>query len=256
MFHTPTLPIRFVLLSLMAIAIAPGAIAETVVIPNAQTSVEGNEANVLPFGRTVTSNEPYRYQQVYNASGFGEQSAPITIDEIRFRTDSNNTVATTITVGSLEVRLSTTQAAADGLDNVTFDNNIGPDATLVYAGGLLWPIPLLSAPPHPFEQTIVLTTPFEYDPSAGNLLLEIYNLSEVFPFEYTLDLQNTLSDEVSRAVENVVPSTGAHVIATPQQNQSRGLVTQFVYNTPEAGTLGAGVVALCALVSLRRSRIA
>ena len=251
MFHNPQLPSRFVLLSLLAIVVAPTAFADMVVIPNAQTSVEGNEANAFPFGRTAASNEPYRYQQVFNASGFGEQAVPITIDEIRFRTDSNNTVATTITVQSIEVRFSTTQVAADGLDNVLFDNNIGPDATLVYSGGLVWPIPVLSAPPHPFEQTIPLTTSFVYDPSAGNLLLEVYNLSADFPFEYTMDTQNSV-DETSRVVEVVIPGTGEHQIS-PVGTGSRGLVTQFVYTVPEPSSAWAGVVAAFGLLALRRA---
>ncbi len=256
MFHNPQLHSRFILLSLLAVVAAPAALADTVVIPNAQTSVEGNETDVFPFGRSVVSNEPFRYQQVYNASGFGEQAAPITIDELRFRPDSNNFFATTITVQSIEVRLSTTLAAADGLDNVDFDNNIGSGEALVFSGQLIWPIPTVTQAPRPFELVLpVLPRGFVYDPSAGNLLLEIFNLSDEFPFEYGFDRQNLVGDETSRVVEVVNPSTGVHSIA-PVGIGSRGLVTQFVYNTPEPGTLGTGVAALFALAALGRSRIA
>lgn len=246
--------IRLLLLPVLAIALAPGAFAATVVIPNAQTNVEGNEANAFPFGRTAASNEPYRYQQVYNASGFGEQAEPITIEALNFRPDHNNAVTNTITVQSIEVRLSTTQVAANGLDNVNFANNIGPDATLVYSGSLVWPIPSAGSP-RPFELPLVFTTPFVYDPSAGNLLLEVYNLSEQFAFEYTLDTQNWPDDEISRIVEVVIPSSGEHEIP-PVGSGSRGLVTQFVYTAPELGSIGAGITALFALATLRRSRIA
>jgi hypothetical protein len=246
--------IRLFLLPVMAIALAPGAFAETVVIPNAQATVEGNEANAFPFGRTAASNEPYRYQQVYNAVGFGEQTEPIMIEALNFRPDQNNGVNTPIVVQSIEVRLSTTQVAADGLDNAVFDNNIGPDATLVYSGSLNWPTPS-SGSPHPFELPLLFTTPFVYDPSAGNLLLEVYNLSETFAFEYVLDTQNTVGDEISRVVEVVIPGTGAHEIP-PVGTGSRGLVTQFVYTAPELGSIGAGLTALFALATLRRSRSA
>jgi len=266
MFHILQLHSRLFLLSVFAMVVAPGAFADTVVIPNAQTSVEGGESNTLPFGRTLFSNDPYRYQQVYNASGFGEQAAPITIDEIRFRPDSNNFFATTMTVGSIEVRLSTTQAAADGLDNDIFDNNIGSNPTLVYSGGLVWPIPTVTAAPRPFELAIPLATSFEYDPSGGNLLLEIYNLSVNFPLDYILDTENTI-DEVSRAIDNIVPGTCqvnmprtcetcTCEIATTLQNQSRGLVTQFVYTVPESSAVASGVGALVALAALRRTRTA
>jgi hypothetical protein len=241
-------------LPLLAITVAPAAFAATLVIPPAQESVEGNEADVFPFGRSAASNEPYRYQQVYNASGFGEQPEAITIDELRFRPDAGNQVDTTITVQSIEVRLSTTQVAADGLDNANFDNNIGPDAVLVYSGSLLWPIPSTGTVPRPFELPITLTTPFVYDPSAGNLLLEVYNLSDSFPFEYSLDRENAV-DETSRVVEVVIPGTGDHVIP-PVGTGSRGLVTQFVYNTPEPASVATGAMALLALASLRRSRSA
>jgi hypothetical protein len=249
--------VRLLLLPVLAMALAPGAFAATVVIPNAQATVEGNEANAFPFGRTAASNEPYRYQQVYNAVGFGEQAGPILIEALNFRPDKNNSVNNPITVQSIEVRLSTTQVAADGLDNVVFDNNIGPDATLVYAGSLNWPTPS-SGSPHPFELPLVFTTPFVYDPSAGNLLLEVYNLSETFAFEYVLDTHNTLPgapDEISRIVEVVIPATGEHEIP-PVGSGSRGLVTQFVYTAPELGSIGAGVAALFALATLRRSRSA
>ena len=245
----PIARIRLVLLPALALALAPGAFAETVVIPNAQATVEGNESDVFPFGRSAASNEPYRYQQVYNAVGFGEQSDVITIEALYFRPDQNNAVNNTITVQSIEVRLSTTQVAADGLDNADFDNNIGPDATLVYSGSLNWPIPS-SGSPHPFELPLEFTTPFVYDPSAGNLLLEVYNLSEVFPFEYSLDRQNSV-DETSRVVEVVIPSTGEHVIP-PVGVGSRGLVTQFVYTVPEASGSAASLVAILAIAVWKR----
>ena len=252
MFHTLQFQTRLLLLSLLAIVVAPAAFADTVVIPNAQTSVEGNEFNSFPFGRfNFFSNNPYRYQQVYNSSGFGEQTAQITIDEIRFRPDSNNSFATTMTVESIEVRLSTTAALADGLDNVNFDNNIGSDATLVYSGDLIWPIPTVTAAPRPFELVIPLTTSFVYDPSGGNLLLEIYNFSEVFPIAYQLDLENVV-DETSRVVEVVIPGTGVHEVA-PIGSSSSGLVTQFVYTVPEPSSAWAGVVAAFGLLALRRA---
>ena len=252
MFHTQQFQTRLLLFSLLAIVVAPAAFADTVVIPNAQASVEGNEDNAFPFGRgSVFSNNPYRYQQVYNASGFGEQAGPITIDEIRFRPDSNNSSATTMTVGSIQVSLSSTTAAADGLNNVDFDQNIGSDGTVVYSGGLLWPIPTMTAAPRPFELAIPLTTSFVYDPSGGNLLLEIYNFSEVFPIAYQLDLENVV-DETSRVVEVVIPGTGVHEVA-PIGSSSSGLVTQFVYTVPEPSSAWAGVVAAFGLLALRRA---
>lgn len=255
MFHTLQLRSHIFVLPLLAIVMAPAAFAATVVIPNAQETAEGNESNAFPFTRTATSNEPYRYQQVYNASGFGVQEAPITIDEIRFRPDSNNFEIAAVPVESIEVRLSTTTSAADGLDNVTFDNNIGAGATLVYSGPFTLPIPTVTTAPRPFEVVIPLSPQFVYDPSAGNLLVEIYNLSETIAFDYLLDQHNLVGDETSRVVEVVNPSTNEHLIP-PIGSGSRGLVTQFVYNTPEAGALGTGVAACFALIALRRSRAA
>lgn len=253
MSRTTSARIQLLLLPVLAIALAPAAFAATVVIPAAKEFVDGNEANAFPFGKTAVSNNPYRYQQVYNASGFGEQVDPITIDEIRFRPDGTNQVVTSITIQSIEVRLSTTQVAADQLDNADFDNNIGPDATLVYSGNLIWPAPE-AGDPRPFNLPITLSTPFEYDPSAGNLLLEVYNLSEIFPLEYVLDTQNSV-DETSRVVEVTIPGSGEHQIP-PVGTGSRGLITQFVYTAPEPGAIGAGITALFALATLRRSRSA
>jgi hypothetical protein len=221
--------------------------ADTVVIPNAQTSSEGGASNVFPFGATVFSpNNPFRSQQVYGAVGFGVEE-PITITELRFRADTNNTFITPIVVQDIEVRLSTTAKEPDALDNVDHDANLGLDSTLVYDGGLNWPAPSAGIP-RPFELPIVFTTPFEYDPTAGNLLVEVYNLSESFPLEYGLDAHSA-TDETSRVLELKNKETGDPVIPAAS---TIGLVTQFVYTVPEAESLASSLVALLAVGALAR----
>ncbi len=69
-------------------------------------------------------------------------------------------------------------------DNLTtvFDDNHGPDKTLVYDGEVTYPL-LGSGPaggPKDFADGPTLQTPFFYDPSMGNLVIELGAESQLF----------------------------------------------------------------------------
>jgi hypothetical protein len=115
--------------------------------------------NSFPFGYDFGGTNT-RYQQVYDASNF---AGPIDIAKITF-------FKTVVPGGSLAsgdytFSLSTTSVAVNALDPVNFDNNLGPDNQLfnvfTLAGGLA-----------PTELSFA-GTPFDYDPTSGNLLLDI-----------------------------------------------------------------------------------
>jgi len=62
---------------LLLLVYAPLAIADTIVVPNAQAAAEGNDNNFGPF-----FNNSVRYQQVYSASQFPSSPVPLEITGI------------------------------------------------------------------------------------------------------------------------------------------------------------------------------
>ena len=134
----------------------------------------------------------------------------------------------------------------------TFANNVGADDTIVRSGALT-----LSSADTPvaggtraFDIVINLTTPFLYDPSLGNLLLDLRNFSGGATTQ--LDASTTPTDSVARSFNDPASSpTGA--------TDSIGLVTQFTFQdagpvvTPLPGALAGGIV-LMGLVGAKRRR--
>jgi PEP-CTERM motif len=115
----------------------------------------GNGGNSFPFGSGTTS--PATYQQVYNKNQF---ASPIMITAISFLRQSGGTQ---VNGGLYTLSASTTNAAVDGL-SATFADNIGANNTQVFSGSL--------APNFDGNRLrFVFSTPFAYNPNAGNLLL-------------------------------------------------------------------------------------
>jgi len=194
------------------------AITPTVVVPNGNAMVEGNSNNGYPFDLGQTGLTSQRYQQVYAASQFGGGGL---ITQIIFRPDAFAGQAFTSTLPDIQIDLSTTSAADDGLSS-TYANNVGADDTVVFARGPLTLSSAFTGPPNgpkDFDIIITLTTPFFYNPANGNLLLDVRNFgggSTTF-----FDAVSPLGDGVSRVFnQNVNDATGT--------TDSLGLVTGFV----------------------------
>jgi hypothetical protein len=118
---------------------------------------------------------------------------------------------------NVQINLSTTPKVPDSLD-LTFANNVGPDDTIVHSG----PLPLSSADggnPAPFDIVIPLTTPFWYNPAAGNLLLDVRNIAD--GSSQMFDSVFTTGDSVSCVY--------AYDVTAPVgiRTGTDGLVTQF-----------------------------
>lgn len=205
---------HFVLATSLILMAAPAQGAE-LVVPSSLENVEGNQSNVFPFGFGLS----YRYQQVYSASEL-DPSEPVFVTEIRFRPDLNAGRSFSALLPDVQINMSTTSAAPDGLSS-TLAENVGPDDTVVFSG----PLPLSSnatgAGPFDFDIVIPLSTPFFYDPQAGNLLLEVRNFGggDGTP---GFDADDTDDDSTSRAT-----TVGDVNSPTAALNDSWGLVTQF-----------------------------
>jgi len=196
-------------------ALAGGvAHAAVIVVPNALETTEGNTDNAFPFN--VFGTSPQRYQQVFVAEEFASLTGPEFITQIAFRPDAINGSAFMATISNIQINLSTTSKAPDGLET-TFANNVGSDDTVVFSGSLMLfsNNTVLPGGTKAFDIAIDLTTPFLYDRGAGNLLLDVRNSSRETTTNF--DAQAIGGDSISRVVD-----FGTSVLVN-----TIGLVAQF-----------------------------
>jgi uncharacterized protein (TIGR03437 family) len=146
------------------------AFGDTLVVPNNQTSTPGNMPVPLTGGGTGL-----RLQEIV---GRGQFDAPIVITGFRLRSGVG-TGAVTFNQPSVKLTLSTTQKfpnTSNGheLPSLIYASNVGPDAKTVYNAALSGSSPGCRGPaPCPFDLAVPFTAPFSYDPTKGNLLVDI-----------------------------------------------------------------------------------
>ena len=222
------------------LAIAVRADDIQVVVPGFLESVDAVSGNKVPF-----SFPPARYQQLNLAAEFDEISGPTLITQVAFRLDKTGAVFTH-TILDMQLNLST--AAVTPLSS-GYDTNVGSDDTMVYDGELT--ISANSAPGsvRPFEIVIPLQTPFGYDPSAGDLLLDLRMIDNtdggVVPFIDSYTVPATLA--------RVFCQTGCDPDDSGGSIDGGFLVTRFTF-APEPSSALAGAVAMLALGLVARAR--
>lgn len=254
---------RTVLLLVLAVFLwqTQFVLAEVVVAPGAQAATEGSISNFYPFG--MDSTDPLnqgalisqRYQQAYDASLFSGYTAPLTISRIAFRPDFQYGSAFTTTLLDIQINMSTTPLALGSLTGV-FANNIGSNDMVVVNRGPLILSSGFTGPaggPMDFDIFIDLDTPFIYNPTAGNLLMDVRNYlgqadKSIFP---VFDAE--FSPEIWRAWTTNPDVDGVDTPSTPYFG-AMGLVTQFTFTQSEEtpvipappavflGLLGTGIV--------------
>ncbi|SRR6266568_1812685 len=232
---------------LTALSLARTASASTTIaVPGAV----GDSANLLPFGG-IGAGVSLRYQQAYGSSAFSPIGQGGLITALGFRVVSGGALAEPLP--DIQIDFSTTSKPVDGL-STTFAANVGGDDTVVVARGPLGMQNNNPNAPPGFGVLVNLTTPFFYNPAAGNLLMDVryYQLrSSGFPTDY--DASTSSGDTVSRVYAfNVADASGLA--------DTIGLVTGFVVTpVPEPGSgilLLAGLSVLAIFIrpsTLRRS---
>ena len=169
---------------------------------------------ILPSGDTM------RYQQVYGASDFQAiQNGGGLISDLYFH-PFKPLGGLFIIITNLQINLSTTAKQPDGL-SLTFAQNLGGDDKVVFSG----PLQLRTGTGVGDASIgIHLSTPFYYNPNAGNLLLDVRNFGDSgFGPIYGTDLaaENSLGDTVSLVAGQPVGASLA------EGSSTYGLVTLF-----------------------------
>jgi hypothetical protein len=146
-----------------------GAIAhaDEIVVPNAFATQEGGLA--LP-----NATDPRRVMLVYDASQFAGFGGPMLITQLAVRPNSMQPGPGSVTDHNSRTFFSTT-SQSPAISSLNFADYIGPDYTLVSCGAKF--TFTTAAQPGPgatqqFDIIVPLETPFRYDPSAGNLMVE------------------------------------------------------------------------------------
>jgi len=182
-------------------------------------SAEGSgRVNSAPF------NNVSRYQQIYAATEFSPMTGPRWITQIAFRPDSTQPTAFAHTIPNIQINLSTTSNPVAAMSSI-FASNVGANDTIVYSGSLTFSSTNMVqfGTAKQFDLVASLTTPFCYDPDAGNLLLDIRNFSSGFTAYIDGGGDNSASPGVRlNFLDNSTTGNSGTV-------QAFGIVTQFTF---------------------------
>lgn len=222
---------------LLAIAIGASRIASAAPVSVIVGPGEVGTGNCLPFG----CQADVRYQQVYGSSLF---SSRINIKDITFF--NRLFAAGFIDPANYAIYLSVTGLAVGGLDLTDLDNNVGQERELFFAG-------TLSGSLASSRSFTITGKPYIYDPSRGNLLLEIFKTGG--SGEYGTVFLDRFTDDPSIGSSRAFEYGG--VIGDSQENYV-GLVTRFdgvPLSEPNAAALLAIAAACLAVSRVKRRRL-
>ena len=209
----------------------------------------GNTFAQEPFSLESLGITSSRQQQVYSASEFSSAMPNGGfITQILFRYDDIVGSTATTFLPEVQIDFAVTHRGPDQL-STTFDENIGNSLAVAYPRGGL----TLSGAPGSLSTRITFATPYFYNPTNGNLLLQIQNFQRTpfsngpifFPAS-PLDAQNAAGDTVSRVFAyDANAATGTA--------DSLGLVTELVFTpvVPEPSTIALTLIGICLLCFCR-----
>ncbi|MCR9245829.1 MAG: hypothetical protein NXI31_12425 [bacterium] len=216
---------------------------QTHVVPLGAATSPGSTSNNFPWGTGGTTSAGIRVLACYDSSHFLDAAIdhPITISRLRWRADD---LARSWDGGSYSqatVRLST--AAIDYTAVSTdWNSNHGGDLTTCYTGTVTMLPDTGNGPglPGPFHVDVQLATPFTFDPTAGDLVIDCdWNGAWTGGTRVPLDIAGGASARASRVFSS---SQYPNANGTTQDH---GVIVELTYSpaTPDIATAtpyGAG----------------
>ena len=158
----------FILAAILGSCVATELRAAVVVVPNALATNDGNGS-----GTSNSGPASVRWLTIHDASQLGAPSGPSFLTQFAYRPD---TILGQSGPRSFNVQIyaSTTSRSVAGL-STTFAENLGTNNTLVFGGTVILTTGNLPGPGNTrqFDYVFPFTTPFLYDPAAGNLVLDL-----------------------------------------------------------------------------------
>lgn len=241
-----------------AVTMPPNLRSQTLsrVFPPEAFMTDGNTWSTVPFSAGPANA---RFQQVCDATGFQFGiPGPFLIQGLLLREDQLHQNGFFSRFPDFQINLSTTTRSVDGLSSV-FSENIGADNQSVVPRGAL-NVGISASTPFGGGgdgAAIFFATPFFYDPTRGNLLLDIFNFGGgstswgVPPFSGPayVDASSVSGDWVSSLV-----ATDVH--ASSGSLSTMGLVTRLLFTpVPEPSTWALMMAVVIAIwISRKRSR--
>jgi hypothetical protein len=206
--------------------------AQVVVVPNSLATNDGNGTSTSASG-----SRSVRWLEIYDASQFGALSGPSFLTKFAYRPDrilDQSGPRSWI----LRVYASTTSRAVAGL-STTFANNLGTNNTLVFDGTVNLKTGNLPGPGNTrqFDYVFPFTTPFLYDPAAGNLVLSL----QIEGSGSAVTFDTVSGDPGTGLLYGFSPST----VTTGTIGTVDPHVTQFTFEPPPLVTIRASQVEVC-----------
>ncbi len=221
----------------LAILVAIPALAGDLIIGNPPDSGTGN---LFPWGSAYNAE----YQQVYSASQF---SGPIQITDLEFYNTQFPSDSTELPSGNWTITLAESTVNWDTISG-NFASNLASSTNVmtVFSGNI--------NQPWTFGETLTinLTTPYDYNPAGGNLLMDVVGTNISTPGGTTLFDVHSGTDFFTR-----VYCPNGDACSNGTVDTGYGLVTGFSYNstpTPEPSSLlllGSGLAGVAAFVGRR-----
>lgn len=245
------------LLMMASVVLATPAVAATDIVPG---PANGNAQSPTPFNYYGSSGS--RVQQIYDSGFFPSEDL---IKGFSFRAYPGAApsffFSNSVNISDAIIRLSTTTAGANEsgvLPSATFADNLGGDVKTVFSGALHLTTAATGIGAQPFDYTVNFTSPFLYDPSVGDLLLDVMIPAGAtvsgsgFGF-LTFDTVNTINDGVFSVVNISDGGASSGTLSTA------GAITAFsITAVPEPSTwlmTVAGFSVVAAAMQRRRSQM-